>query len=67
MAVSLEIGVCDLLAELLANALVFFRPLESAGAVTAGTLQAVLYGLDYFLVFIESDSHGVTPFSFYYT
>ena len=67
MAVALEIGVCDLLPEFLANALIFLGALESAGAIAAGTLQSVLYGLDNFRIFIESDCHRKSPFSFYYT
>ena len=66
MAISLEIGVSDLLPELLANALVLLGALETAGAIAAGTLQAVLYCLDHFCIFIESNSHGNSPFSFYY-
>ena len=57
MAISLEIGVCDLLPELLANALVLLGALETAGAIAAGTLQAVLYGLDHFCIFVQSDCH----------
>ena len=57
MAVSLEIGVCDLLTEFLANALILFGTLESAGTITSGTLQAILHGFDCFCIFIESDSH----------
>ena len=67
MAVTLEVGVRDLLPELLANALILFGTLESAGAIATGTLQAVLYGPDYFRILIKSDSHSNTPFSFYYT
>jgi hypothetical protein len=63
MAITLEIGVCDLLTELLANALILLGTLEAAGAITTGTLQAVLYGLDYFCIFVQSDCHG--DFSFF--
>ena len=62
MAVTLEIGVCDLLPELLTDALILLSALETAGAVSAGTLQSVLYGLYYFCIFIESDSHGNLSF-----
>ena len=48
MAVTLEIGVCDLLTELLTDALILFGTLESAGTITAGTLQAIFHGLNYF-------------------
>jgi hypothetical protein len=67
VAIALEIGVCDLLPELLADALVFFGSGQSAGAVTAGALESVFYSLDNFGIFIESDSHRKSPFSFYYT
>ena len=36
MAVTLEIGVCDLLTELLADALILLGTLQAAGTVTAG-------------------------------
>lgn len=64
MAISLEIGVCDLLPELLANALVLLGALETAGAIAAGTLQAVLYGLDHFCIFVQSDCHMEISFFF---
>ena len=67
MAIAFEIGVCDLLPELLADALVFLGALKPAGAIAAGTLQSVLYRLDDFLVLVEFDSHGNSPFFFYYT
>ena len=58
MAVALELRISDLLAEFLANALVLFRSFQSAGAVTTGTLQTFLDGLDHFLILIEPNSHG---------
>ena len=67
MAVSFEIRIRDLLPEFLADTLVFFGALESAGTITAGALKTILYSLDHFCIFIESDSHGESPFSFYYT
>ena len=57
MAVTLEIRVRHLLTEFLADALVFLGSFQTAGAVTAGTLQSLPDGLDHFLVFIESDRH----------
>ena len=57
MAVAFKIGIRDLLPEFLANALVFLGTLKAARAVTTGTLQAFLYGLYYFCIFVESDSH----------
>ena len=64
MAVTLEIGVCDLLPELLANALVLFGALETAGAIAAGTLQAVLYGFAHLCIFVQSDCHMEISFFF---
>ena len=40
--------------------------LQTARAITTGTLQTVLYGLDNFCIFIESNCHRNSPFSFYY-
>ena len=52
MAIAFEIGIRDLLPELLADALILFRPLQAAGAVTAGTFQTVLDYLYHFRIFI---------------
>ena len=59
MAITLEIGVSHLLPEFLADALVFLGPLQTAGAVTIGALQAFLDHLDHFLVIVQTYSHGV--------
>ena len=59
MAIALEIGVSNLLPEFLADALVFLGPLQTAGAVAAGALQAFLNHLDHFLVIVQTYSHGV--------
>ena len=59
MAIALEIGVSHLLPEFLANALVFLSSFQTAGAVTAGALQAFLDHLDHFLVIVQTYSHGV--------
>ena len=64
MAVTLEVRICDLLTELLANALILFSALKAAGAISAGTLQTILYGLNHFCIFVKSDSHRKTPFFF---
>ena len=67
MAVALEIRVRDLLLKFLADALVLLRPLQPAGAVAAGTLQALPNGSDHFLIFIQPNRHTFAhPFSFYY-
>ena len=58
MAISLEIRVGHLLPEFLANALVFFGSLQTAGAVATGALQTFLDHLDHFLVIVQTYSHG---------
>ena len=58
MTVALEIGVRDLLPEFLADALVFLGPRQTAGAVTAGALEAFLDRLYHFFVFVQPYSHG---------
>ena len=68
MAKTLEIGVSNLLPEFLADALVFFGPFQTAGAVTAGTLQTFFDHLDHFFVVVQSYSHGGShPFGIHYT
>ena len=57
MTVSLEFGIRDLFPEFLAHALVFFCPLQSAGAVTAGALQSVTDDFNHFLIFVETYGH----------
>ena len=64
MAVTLEIGVCDLRPELLADALILLGPLKAAGAIATGALQAVLYHFDDLFVFIQPYSHMNTSFFF---
>ena len=59
MAKTLEIGVSNLLPEFLADALVFFGPFQTAGAVATGALQAFFDHLDHFLVIIQTYSHSV--------
>ena len=62
MAVAREIGVCDLLPEFLADALIFLGALQTAGAVAAGALQAVLHHLDDLLILVQPYSHTITSF-----
>ena len=59
MAISREIGVSNLLTEFLTDALIFFGPLQTAGAVATGALQTFLDHLDHFLVIVQTYSHGV--------
>ena len=53
VAVALKIGVGDLVLELLTHALGSLRALQTAGAVPAGTLQALADGVDNLLIGIE--------------
>ena len=62
MAVTLEIRVGDLGTELGADALIFLRPLQPAGAIAAGALETFLNDLDHLLVLIEPYCHKITPF-----
>ena len=62
MTKTLEIRVFDLLPELPADALVFFRPLQTAGAISAGALEAFPDHLHHFLVIIQPYCHDITPF-----
>ena len=65
MAVALERRICNLFPEFPADALILFRPLQTAGAITAGSFQAVLYHLHHFFVFIQAYCHrGHSPFLF---
>ena len=62
MAIALEIGIGDLFPEFLADAFVFLSPFQTAGAVTAGTLQALPNGPDHLLILIQPNSHEITSF-----
>ena len=53
MAVALKIRVSDLILELLTHTPVFLRVLQSAGAVLAGTFQALADGIHDLLIGIE--------------
>ena len=64
MTISLEIRVGHLLAKFLANALVFLAPLQTAGAITAGALEALFHHVDHFLIFVQPYSHGSTSLLF---
>ena len=66
MAVALEVRVGDLGAKLRANALVIFVSLHAAGAITAGALKTFLDGFHHLLVLVETNSHIVTSFLYYY-
>jgi hypothetical protein len=57
MAVTLIVGIRDLFPEFLADTLILLGTLQTAGAVTAGALQAFLDGSNHFFIFIQPDSH----------
>jgi len=52
VAITFIVRVCDLLAEFRANALIFFRMFQAAGAVAAGALEALANCLHYLFIFI---------------
>ena len=60
MAVSLKIGIGNLLAELLAHTLEVLGALKSAGTVSALLPEPLLYGCDYLLVFVQTDFHNLS-------
>ena len=66
MAEALELGIGDLIAELLTYALVFLGSLKAAGAIASSFLESLLYGFNYFFIFIKSDFrlHKTSPFLF---
>ena len=66
MAVALEVRVCDLLTEFLADALVILRAFQTAGAITAGALQTFPDSLYHLLILIQPNSHAITSFRYYY-
>lgn len=66
MTIPCKLGIRDLLPEFLADTLIVFAPLQSAGTIASGPLQSVPNHLNHFLVFIESDSHRNTSLPLYY-
>ena len=58
MAISLELGIGNLIPEFLADALVFLGPFQTAGAVAASALQTFFDHLDHFFVIVQTYSHG---------
>ena len=62
VAVALEIRVGDLVLKLLTHALGNLRALQAAGAVSAGTFQALADGVDDLLIGIELDFHVASLF-----
>lgn len=53
VTVSFKVGVGYLLAEFLANALVFLCSFKAAGAVSTRPFEPFLYALNDFLVFVK--------------
>ena len=60
MAVALEVGILDLIAELLAHTLVFLCAGKPARAVAAGALEALLDAGDYLLVLVQPYLHSAS-------
>ena len=56
MTISLKVGICYLVAELTADALIFLCFFKSTGAIAASFLESLLYGLYYFLILVKSNS-----------
>ena len=59
VAEALELGIGDLIAELLAHTFVFGCFFKSAGTVSILSLQPLAYCLNYFFVFIKSYCHWI--------
>ena len=66
MAITGEIGVGDLLPKLLADALIFLRPLQTTGAITAGAGQAFFDSGNHFFIIVQAYCHKITSLPFYY-
>ena len=62
VAIALKIGIRNLLPEFLADALILLCPLQTAGAITAGALQALPDRFHHFLILIQSDCHKTDSF-----
>ena len=57
MAKTREFRIRNLFTEFLTNALIVLGTFQTAGTVTARTLQAVADHLDHFFIIIQSNSH----------
>jgi hypothetical protein len=62
VAEALKMGVTDLLLELLAHAFCVLRPLQTAGAIAAGSLKPFPNGGDDLFIRIQRDLHKNTSF-----
>ena len=56
MAKAFKLRICNLIAKLLADALIFLCFFKSTGAIAASFLESLLYGLYYFLILVKSNS-----------
>ena len=65
VTVALEIGIRNLLPELLADAAVVLGALQAAGTVAAGALQALPDRLYHFRIVVEFDCHTRHILSFF--
>ena len=62
MAEALKMGVTDLLLELFAHAFCVLRPLQTAGAIAAGSFESFPNGGDDLFIRIQRDLHKNTSF-----
>ena len=67
MTVSFEGRIRDLLPEFLADALVLFRPFQTAGTVSAGPFQTFFDHLYHLIIFVQPNSHVLTSLPKQYT
>ena len=67
VAIALEVGVRDLLPELLADALILLRPFQAAGTVATCARQTIFNNLNHFLIFVELHCHHDPSFQFQIT
>ena len=65
MTITLVVWIGNLLPEFLADAFILFRPLQTAGAISPCTLQAIPNGLHHFFIFIQTNCHILShPFQY---
>ena len=67
MTIALEIGVCHLLAELLADTLGILAYLNAAGTISVLLFQTRLDRVGYLLIIVYPYCHFISPFAFYRT
>ena len=65
MTIAFIVRISNLLPEFLADAFILFRPLQTAGATSPCTLQAIPNSLYHFFIFIQSNCHILShPFQY---